>query len=232
MKTIIIEDNELDMENLKILLGEFNAFERVGTACTIKQGLELANSVRPDLILLDIQLECSNSLEHLHKLDYEPYIICCTLYNEHALQAFEIGVSNYLTKPITPEKLNRALNRLPDLEATHLDRISDALPLNNGSTTQMVLFNQIIQIIADRDYTTVHTESNEEFLCTRRMQEWAELLPVRLFAMLDRSTIINRKQIDSFSALSPERTATITFKNQHTLEIGPTALRRLKAILQ
>lgn len=232
MKTLIIEDNEIELENLKTLLADVQGYELIGTANTIKHGIELANSDRPDLIFLDIQLECENSLEHIHQLDFAPCIICCTLYPEHALQAFEVGVTDYLTKPITHEKLCRALNRLPDPDATHLDRATAALPLNNGTTTHMVQFSQIIQIIADRDYTTVRDNQDTEFLCTRRMQEWAELLPASLFATLDRSTIINRKQIDSFSQLTPDRLATITFQSGHTLEIGPTALRRLKAVLQ
>ena len=231
MRTIIIEDNEMERENLEILLVGIDEIKLVGTANTIQSGIELANRECPDLIFLDIQLGNENSLDHIHKLTFNPHIICCTLYDGYALQAFEVGVTDYLTKPITPEKLNRALKRLPNSDATHLDRTAEALPLDNGTTTQMVPFSQIIQITADHNYTTVRDEHRAEFLCTRRMQDWAELLPASLFAALDRSTIINRKQVASFSQLRSDRTAKITFRNQHTLEIGATALRRLKSIM-
>ena len=230
MKVLIIEDNEVEMENLKILLADFEGYHLVGTANTIGCGIELANTDRPGLIMLDIQLECQNSLEHIHELDYTPFIICSTLYTEHALQAFEVGVTDYLTKPVTFEKLDRALGRLPALDA--LERPTEALPLNNGVSIQMVRFCQIIQIIADRDYTVVRDDHASEFLCTRRMHDWIELLPANLFISLDRSTIINREQVASFSQLDDNRTSTITFQNGQVLEIGATALRRLKSILK
>lgn len=232
MNILIIEDNEVEMENLKILLEGFEGCTLIGSADTIKLGIELANRDRPDLILLDIQLECENSLDHIHKLDFDPCIICCTLYDKHALQAFEVGVTDYLTKPITHQKLDRALSRLPQQEGlAPLDRSGETIPVHNGTTVQMIKFNQIVQITSDGDYTTVRDQQHTEFLCTRRMHEWAELLPASLFSSLDRSVIINRKEVASFSKLGEGRTATITFQNEHTLKIGATALRRLKTIV-
>ena len=229
MKTIIIEDNEIELENLLILLEKFDSFEVVETASTIEDGIKLANNQRPELIMLDIQLECQNSLDHIDQLDFTPYIICSTLYTQHALQAFEVGVTDYLIKPITHEKLHRALNRLP--RSLNMNRTAETLLLNNGKTSQMVPIKDVIQIVADGDYTSALDVKNTKFLCSRKMREWAELLPDSLFISIDRSTIINRNKIASFSQLDANRSAKITFHNGHTLNIGPTALRRLKSIL-
>ena len=228
MKAIIIEDNEIEMENLKTLLLDFKEIELVGTANTIRQGIERVNRERPDLLFLDLQLECQNSLEHIHQLDYTPLIICCTLYDEHALQAFEVGVNDYLTKPITHEKLCRALKRLPESTEIPNTGSTTTISLKNGTTTQRVKFPQILYITADGDYTRVCTELDKEFLCSRRMREWAEQLPRSLFISLDRSTIVNRNQIQSFTK---KNVPLVTFQNGTTLEIGSTALRRLKSIL-
>lgn len=233
MKIFIIEDNEIEAENLKILLEGFDAYQLLGTADTIKQGIEVANKERPEIIFLDIQLECQNSLEHIDQLDYSPYIICATLHTEHALQAFEVGANDYLTKPITLEKLSRAMNRFTELhnEVAHQEVAQQTIPLHNGIRITMVPIDQVIQITADRDYTVVCDQEDTEYLCSRRMSDWVELLPTSQFILLDRSTIINIQQIDSFSRLSADRTAIITFLNGHTLSIGPTALKRLKSVM-
>ncbi len=231
MTILIIEDNEIEMENLKILLGGVDDFEVIATADNIHQGIEIANRLQPDIIMLDIQLECQNSLEHVHRLQYHPYIICSTLHTEHALQAFEVGVSDYLTKPITQEKLLRALNRLPKkTEQLNSGTHQNLLPLNVGTKVHMVPIESIILVTGDRDYTIVRDKDNSEFTNTRRMREWAELLPPKLFFTLDRSTIVNKAQIVSFTRLGVDRMATVHFTNGHQHKIGTIARLRLKAI--
>ncbi|MBK1831280.1 response regulator transcription factor [Verrucomicrobiaceae bacterium R5-34] len=233
MTILIIEDNEIEMENLKLLLAAFEGYEVIATAESIHQGIELANNMQPELIMLDLQLDCQNSLEHVHLLDYSPYIICSTLCTEHALQAFEVGASDYLTKPITHEKLCRALERLPQGQGEPQHRARKmALPLHNGTKTQMVPIDHITLVTADRDYTIVRDISDSEFISTRRMHEWGKLLPSPLFVTLDRSTIVNLDQIDHYTRLGPDRTATINFKNEHQHRIGSTARRRLKASIE
>lgn len=233
MKILIVEDNEIEMENLKTLLEGFGDYKVVATAATIHEGIEIANKQQPDIIMLDIQLDCQNSLEHIDQLTYGPYIICSTLYTEHALQAFEVGVTDYLTKPITHEKLSRALNRIPTgHQPSHHTLEKGALPLTNGSKTQMVSLENITLVTADRDYSTVRDDKNSEFISTRRMREWGELLPPGLFATLDRSTIVNKNQIASYTRLNADRTATISFTNGQKHKIGSTARRRLKSIME
>jgi DNA-binding LytR/AlgR family response regulator len=231
MKVIIIEDNIVDMENLKILLGEFEEYELVGTAETIEKGMELATQKRPDLILSDIQLGSEISLDHLKQLDYSPFIICTTLYDSHALQAFDVGAIDYLTKPVTTEKLERAFSRLPDSRPKS-DINDGTVLLKTGNTTRISEVEEIMLVTADRDYTTVLDHNGTHPLCNRRMHEWLELLPREQFVSLDRSTIVNVKKISAFSKLNNANKAQIILTNGNMLEIGPTALSRLQNIFQ
>lgn len=233
MKILIIEDNEIEMENLKTLLEGFENFQVIGTADSLIFGMEIANSLQPEIIMLDIQLEVENSLDHIEQLNYRPFIICSTLYTEHALQAFEVGVTDYLTKPITLEKLTRALNRLPATqEPSQSEEENQTLLLRNGDKTEKVPIDLIVLITADRDYSTVRTEKNSEFMSTRKMREWRDLLPEKLFITLDRSTIVNKNHIASYTRLGLDRMATIRFLNGEKHKIGSTALRRLKLMME
>jgi len=228
MRVIIIEDNPIDMENLRILLEEFEGFELVGTADSIEKGLALAEKMRPDLILLDVQVGPKNSLEHIRSLDFEPLIICTTLYDTHALEAFDIGANGYLMKPVTQKKLSQALNRLP---ATVDDKPDDSVLLSTGTTTRIIRLDEILLISADRDYTNVVDRDGNEILCSRRMLDWIQLLPEDKFTSLDRSTIVQWKEIDFFTRHTDGSKATIQFKNGHSVMIGSTARARLQALL-
>ncbi|VGO17483.1 Transcriptional regulatory protein YehT [Pontiella desulfatans] len=231
MKVIIIEDNIVDMENLKILLGKFGDHELVGTAETIEKGMDLAAQLRPDIILSDIQLGREVSLDHLRKLDYSPHIICTTLYESHALRAYEVGAIDYLLKPVTEEKLERAFRRVPNPRPKKSTG-NGIILLKIGNTTRISQINEIIQVTADRDYTTILDDNGTHPLCNRRMHEWLELLPHEQFVSLDRSTIINVKKISAFSRLNHSNKAQIVLLNGDILEIGPTALGRLQQIFQ
>ena len=233
MTILIIEDNEIEMENLKILLEGFPDFRLVGVADSLFNGIDIANGLQPDIIMLDIQLECENSLDHLHQLKYAPYLICSTLHSKHALQAFEVGATDYLTKPITREKLARALNRIPMGHKPSLqDSTKESLLLKNGSKTERVPIELIVLITSERDYSTVRDEKNSIFISPRRMREWKEILPPHLFIHLDRSTIVNKAQVVSYTRQGFGRSAMITFINGETHQIGSTALQRLKSVLK
>lgn len=233
-KTIlIVEDNEIELENVRTLLESFEDHQIIGSADTIAVGLRIANCLRPDIILLDIQLQGGNSLDHIGALEYQPYIVCSTLYTKHALQAFEVGATDYLTKPITLEKLTRALNRIPtEHPQPQSNENKTAILLRSGAKSEKVPIELIVLITADRDYTTVKDEKNSTFISTRRMREWNKLLCPELFLMLDRSTIVNRKQISSYTRTGIGRTATITFLNGEEHQIGSTAHRRLREMLE
>lgn len=233
MTILIIEDNEIEMENLKILLEGFPDFRLVGVADSLFNGIDIANGLQPDIIMLDIQLECENSLDHLHQLKYAPYLICSTLHSKHALQAFEVGATDYLTKPITREKLARALNRIPMGHKPSLqDSGKESLLLKNGSKTERVPIELIVLITSERDYSTVRDEKNSIFISPRRMREWKEILPPHLFIHLDRSTIVNKAQVVSYTRQGFGRSGMITFINGETHQIGSTALQRLKSVLK
>jgi two-component system, LytTR family, response regulator len=230
MKTLIVEDNEIEAENLKILLEGFEHLQLIGAVDSVAKGFEIANSERPDLILLDVEVQGINSLEHIHLLNYDPYIVCCTLHRAHALKAYEVGVIDYLTKPIIEDQLERALKRITERgRVRNQDAGSRSISLKKGTQFIIVPFTEIMLITADGDYSMARNLENSEFIADQRMKEWAQLLPATLFLTLDRSTIVNRQQIVSFSQLSPDRTAKITFHNGYAHTIGAAALRRLKS---
>jgi DNA-binding LytR/AlgR family response regulator len=225
MHVAIIEDNELDLEHLKILLKEFDGCEVVGCAANMDEGMTMLERKRPQLVLLDVQVGNQNSLDSIRTLDYEPLVICTTLYDSHALKAYEVGAVDYLTKPLTAEKLARAFRRvLPRVERS--DRVPDVVLVKSGATTRVIPVDQIQMIRGERDYTSVYL-AGESLLCGKRMRDWSDLLPSR-FVQIDRSTIINTAKIESFTRASRSSLGKILFHGGDEADIGMTASRKLQ----
>ena len=228
MHTVILEDNELDLENLRLLLADFPWIKLSGTASTVDAGIELIQREKPDLVLLDIQICQDLILDQLTDLGCSPHIICVSLCDKHALKAFDINAVDYLLKPITTEKLRRALERIaPPIDECFCKSIA----VRNGNTSHILHPEHILLISADGNYTAVLDSNSAQHLCSRRMRDWNELLPKDLFVSLDRSTIVNWKEIASFSRTIGLKSK-LVFRNGQYTEIGATALQRLQTLFQ
>lgn len=226
MRIFIVEDNELELEHLKVLLKRFSGYEMLGSATDMQSGMALIRRERPDLIFLDVQVGDVNSLKLIGNLDYQPSIVCTTLYEQHALQAYEVGAVDYLTKPLTHAKLVRAFQRYNI--RTKRESGSDAMiAIECDKTTRLIMIDQILVIHGERDYTSVWL-TEESLLCAKRMQSWIDLLPQDRFVQLDRSTIVNHSQIERFTRASRKSKGSIKFFCGREVSIGLTASQRLR----
>jgi two-component system, LytTR family, response regulator len=113
IKTIIAEDQREAREGLERLISADQNFEVVGVAKNGIEALELTQSMRPDLLLLDIQMPGANGFEVIYSLNTEviPHVIFITAYDEFALKAFEVNAVDYILKPYTDQRLNEALQK-------------------------------------------------------------------------------------------------------------------------
>src|SRR6056297_2261017 len=105
MKTVIIDDEENARQTIsRMLLQDMDDVEIVGEAGDVKNGVEVLQRSRPDVLLLDIDL-----LEQLK--DYDFQLIFITAYQEYAIQAFKFSALDYLLKPFDPEDVQAAFSR-------------------------------------------------------------------------------------------------------------------------
>jgi two-component system, LytTR family, response regulator AlgR len=114
MKVVIVDDESLARERLRLLLTEHAGVEVVAEADSGLEALRACAEHRPDVVLLDISMPGVDGLEtarHLSAFDPRPAVVFCTAYDEHALSAFDAAAIDYLMKPIRPERLAVALER-------------------------------------------------------------------------------------------------------------------------
>lgn len=114
IKVLIVDDEPLARENLRILLQEQSDIEIVGECSNAVEAIGAVHKLRPDVLFLDIQMPRISGLEMVGMLDPEhrPYIVFLTAFDEYAVKAFEEHAFDYLLKPIEEARLEKTLSRL------------------------------------------------------------------------------------------------------------------------
>ncbi|MFN5912535.1 MAG: LytR/AlgR family response regulator transcription factor, partial [Bacteroidota bacterium] len=115
-RTLIIDDERLGREELKLLLKDFLEVEIVDEAKNGEEGIRKIKELKPDLVFLDISMPGMTGFEMLRKLEEIPRVIFVTAYDEFALKAFDVNALDYILKPVDPERLKDAIQKLTSKE--------------------------------------------------------------------------------------------------------------------
>ena len=111
-KTLLIDDERLAREELKSLLKEYHEIEIIDEAKNGEEGIQKIKELKPDLIFLDINMPGINGFDMIKQLEEIPRVIFVTAYDEYALKAFEVNALDYILKPVDPERLREAIQKL------------------------------------------------------------------------------------------------------------------------
>ena len=120
MKVVIADDEPLARERLRGMLAAHADIEVVAEAGDGRAALQACAEHEPDLVLLDIAMPGIDGLEaarHLAAFEPRPAVVFCTAYDAHALSAFDAAAVDYLVKPVRPERLQAALDRVRTFNA-------------------------------------------------------------------------------------------------------------------
>ena len=131
VRTVIVDDEPPARRHLIRLLDDVERIEIVGEAETGPNAVEVIRTQRPNLVLLDIEMPGMNGLEVVEAIgpDRMPNTIFVTAYDEYAVKAFEVRALDYLMKPVTKDRLGKALDRLFALADSEADRARKLLTI-------------------------------------------------------------------------------------------------------
>jgi CheY-like chemotaxis protein len=114
LRTLIADDEPLAIERMQILCAQTPGIDLVGTASDGEAALRLVDALKPDLLLLDIAMPGLDGMgvaQALARQETSPAVIFCTAFDQFAVAAFDIAAVDYLLKPVSPERLSRAVGR-------------------------------------------------------------------------------------------------------------------------
>lgn len=234
LRAVIVDDEASARAALRKLLVEHPYIRIVADAATVEAALEACNLHKPNLIFLDIELRGPDGFSLLPQLDYLPAIIFVTGFNEYAERAFQVNAIDFLTKPIEPDRLAHALERLyhPPLHLTVGPYCeNDLICLFDEKVMRFVYSSEISCVEGARNYTDVHLTHGVTVCVRRTLAEWRKALPHPPFVEAYRSLIVNFRKIDSIS-LQGRDNLVLQMKGWSKPRIlGRFASRKLRAAL-
>ena len=127
MKAIIIDDERLARAELRKLLQEFPEIEIIDEAANAEEGLQKIEASNPDLIFLDIQMPKINGFEMLELVENPPAVIFTTAFDEYAIKAFEAHAVDYLLKPFSKQRFDKAIQKWLDQQGNSSSVNTDPL---------------------------------------------------------------------------------------------------------
>ena len=216
--TTYIIDDEFQGRNLlhTMLQQYFPEIIILGEACSVKEGLEGINKFEPNIVFLDIQLKEETGfdlLNRLPKIDFA--LIFVTAYNQYAIKAFRFNAIDYLLKPIIPEELIEAVNKVKQrISSTKTDskklvdqlfkdiqdpkKNHDKIAISTSDGFNIIPFNEIIYCHAISNYTRFYLTDGKSFLSSYTLKQYDELLTTHSFFRAHRSYLINMAHVKMY----------------------------------
>ncbi len=225
IRALIVDDEPLARKRVRLLLTEEVDIEIVGECEDGVQAVEQIPTLKPELLLLDVQMPEMDGFEVLRQVPAEllPIVILTTAYDKHALRAFDAHALDYLLKPFKPERFKEAIQRARELIANKqagvaarglLDLLANQAPATphlrrlTVKTPDRVLFvdvEDVDAIEAAGKYAVIHV-GKENHVLRETMSSLESHLPPQRFLRISRSVIVN---IDQIQELQP------TFKGEN-----------------
>ena len=234
LRTLIVDDEPLAIERLQLVCPHLTAVDVSGTAQDGASALRLIDALSPDLVLLDMTMPELDGLAVARALagrQPRPAVIFVTAHENFAVEAFDLDAVDYVLKPVTPERLDRAVARAIARRGERAEQGGDWLSefwVPYRSELLRIAATDVDRIDAERDYVRLHVRDRSYLLLQTVSGLEARLDPAR-FIRLHRSTILRRDRIvglrhDGLGVWSAE------LADGTAVRIGRTYLAKAKAM--
>lgn len=206
IKVLIIDDEPLACELIQEYLLPFENLEVIGFCHDGFSGLKKIQEEKPDLLFLDVQMPKINGFEMLELIEQAPALIFSTAFDQYAIEAFEANAIDYLLKPYSKERFEKAVNKflkrtefntsLPKMlnEIGAKNRDQNRIVLKDEGKIRILPLDEIIHLEADDDYVKIHASSGK-FMKKKTLQFYEDSLSQDSFCRVHRSHLINISHI-------------------------------------
>lgn len=242
-KVLIIDDEPLARSIVKECLEQFPDIEIVEECSNGFEGVKAIQQHQPDLIFLDIQMPKITGFEMLELIDEPPHVIFTTAFDEYAMQAFEANALDYLLKPFSQERFDKAMTKWIELRKTTVTVSNAAVlkeaakhPLQNervvvktGNKIKIIPVSEIQYLEAADDYVKINTPEGS-FLKKQTMGYFEDVLSAALFVRTHRSYMVNIQQITRIDPYEKENHLAI-LKSGAKIPVSRAGYPKLKSLL-
>lgn len=244
IKAILIDDEPLARSILKEYLKQYSDIEIVQECGDGFEGVKAITQHQPGLIFLDVQMPKINGFEMLELLEKPPAVIFTTAFDDYAMQAFEAHAIDYLLKPFSKDRFDKAIQKWKDYyeksgvkpgiqalmeTAAHPPEQLNRVVVKTGSNVRIIPMHDIQYFEAFDDYVKIYTAEGS-YLKKKTMSYFEEVLDSKQFIRVHRSYIIGIAEITRIEPYEKEGHLAI-LKSGARIPISKTGYPKLKALL-
>jgi two-component system, LytTR family, response regulator len=222
MNALVVDDEPLARKELRRLLAMVPGWTVVGEATTADEAEALLASLRPDVMLLDIEMPGASGFELLERLDTVPPVIFTTAYDHHAVRAFEVAALDYVVKPIELPRLVEALARVGPRDP------GGRVLVRDGVRRHLVPLHEVRLIAAEGNYVRL-VWNERELLWARSLAALERQLDPAVFVRANRRELVNLAMIDHVRMRDGQ--LVVELRGGSTVIISRRQMRRLRAVL-
>jgi DNA-binding LytR/AlgR family response regulator len=244
MRAYIVDDERLAVERLKRMLEATGRVTIAGATTDPDAALEFLRGHAVDVVFLDIQMPGLTGFQLLERLESDVAVVFTTAYDRYAIEAFGVNSVDYLLKPIEPERLDRALDKLerfaaqpkPDVRALARELAAELAPNRRleriasrvGERTTVLEVARISHFVS-KDKLTFATVNGHEHVIDYTLNELETRLDPRRFARIHRATIANIGFVQElFPAVDGGMLVRLKDEKKTELSVARDRLRDLK----
>ena len=241
-KAILIDDEPLARSILKEYLASHPDISVVQECSDGFEGIKAIMQHQPDLVFLDIQMPKINGFEMLELIDQPPSVIFTTAFDEYAIRAFETHAVDYLLKPFSQERFDRAIERwktqVPQLQlhtrellnsGTDIPTQSERVVVKTAGKIRIIPVTDILFVEAADDYVKLHTGEGA-FLKNKTLSFFENCLDSQQFVRVHRSYILNISAITRIDPYEKEGHMAV-LKNGVQVPVSRNGYSRLRDVL-
>ena len=200
---IVVDDEILARKGLCNFIKEVPFLTLIGVFSNPLEALPVINERNIDLMFLDIHMPKMSGLELLKSLSNPPLTIITTAFSNHALEGFELNVTDYLVKPIPFERFIKAVNKVKDyIELTSTTsegkKGDDYFFIKCESRLEKIMYDELLFVEALQNYVMLYTTS-KRYMSYLTFKSVEEYLPHDRFLKVHKSYIVSLSKIDSIA---------------------------------
>lgn len=233
LRVVVVDDEPLARQGMRQLFARHAGVELAGEAGSVAAAAELIRRVKPDAVFLDIEMHSGTGFDLLRDLPDPPDIVFVTAHSEYALKAYDVAATDYLLKPVNPQRLATAIERLNKARKVRLASAgaSDKAPvlrLKMRARTLVVRADAVVAMQAEGDYTRVFAEKTPAILASESLGKLEALLPKPPFLRLSRSLMINGERLREVEYITRDSTRIWLNGCAESFELGRAATAKLR----
>lgn len=204
VKCLIVDDEPLAIRLIEKHIAKIDDLEVVATCNNALKAFEILNSQPIDLLFLDIKMPSITGIDFLRNLKNPPKTIFTTAYRDYAIEGYDLGVVDYLLKPVTLERFLKAVDKFFSETAKANNQVmgtasDEFILVKSGTKNYKVNVKDILYIESLKDYIKINLSDSKSIISKYKIGDIEAELNEKHFLRIHRSFIINSSKITAFS---------------------------------